>query len=128
MAKKINLDELQQTAQALKNYIDSKIHIINVGETSSLEFDVKNNSLKIKLISMNDKVKINFGQGATETFDVQPNVISEIEHKYFGTLINHTVKILSSNDISYLDISGQSIQNLYCKNLLNLNCKLNRVP
>lgn len=121
MAKKINLDELQQTAQALKNYIDSKIHIINVGETSSLEFDVKNNSLKIKLISMNDKVKINFGQGATETFDVQPNVISEIEHKYFGTLINHTVKILSSNDISYLDISGQSIQNLYCKNLLNLN-------
>lgn len=41
MAKKINLDELQQTAQTLKNYIDATI-------------DDRMNKLKIKTITQSE--------------------------------------------------------------------------
>lgn len=43
MAKKINLEELQQTAQTLKNYIDTKIDdrmdSLNIKTISQSEYD-----------------------------------------------------------------------------------------
>lgn len=90
-------------------------------DNSYLKFDVKVNNLKIKLISVNSYIDISFGQGKQKRYNVKENNLFEIDYNYYGVLTNRTVEILNCDDIVYLDISGQSVQNIYCKNLKKLN-------